>query len=167
MSYARVRTLLLGALAPLVLVACADQSLVGPLATPQDGQYANIEARAAEGTLYQLSVYATTFGTGAVLDAYVLDAFGAPATSGSAVFYYCSLHGNPAPSETCLTGGGHWIRYGSAGIIGSGPNQGHALMSFTESQPSGTTIGYRFKFSGQGSGIASAPGDNVADYTWP
>jgi len=40
-------------------------------------------------------------------------------------------------------------------------------MGFTESQPSGTTIGFRFKFSGQGSGIASAPGDNVADYTWP
>src|SRR5215207_5435837 len=167
MSCARVRTLILGALAPLMLVACADQSLVGPLATPQDGQYANIQARAAEGTLYQLSVYATTFGTGAILDAYVLDAFGAPATSGSVVFYYCSFHGNPAPSETCLTGGGRWSRYGSSGIIGAGAKQGHALLTFTESQPSGTTIGFRFKFSGQGSGIASAPSDNVADYTWP
>jgi hypothetical protein len=167
MSHSRVRTFIVSALAPFAFVACASESLVVPQATPQDVRYAITLARPAAGTLYQLSVYATTLGTGAVLDAYVLDAFGAPATSGTVAFYYCSLRGNPAPSETCLTGGGHWVRYGSAGIIDTGPNQGHALLGFTESPPSGTTIGFRFRYSGQGSGIASAPSDNVADYTWP
>src|SRR5215203_4843621 len=167
MPHFRFRAFIVGALAPFALLACAGESLVVPQATSQDVRYATILAQPADGTLYQLSVYATDFGTGAILDAYVLDAFSAPATSGSVVFYYCSLQGNPAPSETCLTGGGRWRRYGSSGIIGAGPNQGHALLTFTESQPSGTTIGFRFKFSGQGSGIASAPSDNVADYTWP
>lgn len=167
MPNSRFRTLIVGALAPLASVACAGESLVAPHATPQDVRYAAILARPAEGSLYQLSVYATTFGTGATLDAYVLDAFGAPATDGSATFYYCSLQGNPAPSGTCLTGGGRWARYGSAGIIDAGPNQGHALLGFSASQPSGTTIGFRFRYSGQGSGIASASSDNVADYTWP
>ena len=163
MPHSRFRAAIIAALAPFAFVACAGESLVAPYATPQDAQY----ARAAAGTLYQLSVYATTVGTGAVLDAYVLDAFGAPATGGTAVFSYCALRGNPAPSEACLTGGGHWARYGSAGIIPSGPNQGHALFGFTESQPTGTTIGFSFRYSGQRSGIASAPGDNTADYTWP
>jgi|SRR5215203_5163814 len=167
MPHSRFRAFIVGALAPFALLACAGESLVVPQATLQDVRYATIQARPADGTLYQLSVYATTIGTGAVLDAYVLDAFGAPATSGAVVFYYCSLRGNPAPSETCLTGGGHWVRYGSTGIIGTGPNLGHALLGFTESQPSGTTIGFSFRYSAQGSGIASAPSDNVADYTWP
>ena len=165
MSRSRIRTLVLAAVAPLAFGACADGSLVAPIAVPQDAQHARAQAAAA-GT-YQLTVYATTFGTGAVLDAYVLDAAGTPATSGTATFYYCSLRGNPAPSEACLTGAGRWARYGSAGIIPSGPNQGHALMGFTESQPSGTTVGFRYQFSGKGSGIASAWSDNVADYTWP
>jgi len=167
MPHSRFRTFIVGALAPFAFLACAGESLVVPRATPQDVRYATLQARPADGTLYQLSVYATTIGTGAVLDAFVLDAFGAPATSGAAVFYYCSIRGNPAPSETCLTGGGRWARYGSVGIIDIGPNQGHALMTFSESQPSGTTIGFSFRYSGQGSGIASAPSDNVADYTWP
>ena len=168
MSRSRFRTFIVGALAPFTMVACADESPVAPHATPTDVGYATIPARATEGTLYQLSVYATTGGTGAVLDAYVLDASGAPATSGTAVFSYCSFRGNPAPSGDLSHGWGTVrARYGSAGIIDAGPNLGHALMGFTESQPSGTTIGFSFRYSSQGSGIASAPGDNVADYTWP
>ena len=167
MPHSRFRTFIVGAVAPFAFVACAGESLVVPQATPQDVRHATILARPADGTLYQLSVYATTIGTGAVLDAYVLDAFGTPATSGSVTFYYCALQGNPAPSETGLTGGGHWVRYGSAPIIDSGPKQGHALMAYTESPPSGTTIGFSFRYIGQGSGIANAPSDNVADYTWP
>src|SRR5215203_164961 len=167
MPHSRFRAFIVGALAPFALLACAGESLVVPLATPQEVRYATILAQPADGTLYQLSVYATDFGTGAILDAYVLDAFGAPATGGSVTFYYCALQGNPAPSETCLTGGGRWVRWGSTSIIESGPNQGHVVMAFTESQPSGTTVGFSFRYIGQGSGIANAPSDNVADYTWP
>ena len=167
MSRSRFRTFIVGALAPFTMVACADESPVAPHATPTDVRYATIPARATEGTLYQLSVYATTGGTGAVLDAYVLDASGAPATSGTAVFSYCSFRGNPAPSETCLTGGGRWARYGSAGIIRCWSELGTRTDGLHQSQPSGSTIGFSFRYSSQGSGIASAPGDNVADYTWP
>jgi hypothetical protein len=163
----RFRTLIVGALAPFAFIACADGSLVAPQAASHDVQYATRSTHSAAIGNYQLSVYATEVGTGAVLDAYVLDASGNPATSGTAVFYYCSLRGNPAPSEACLTGSGRWARYGSAGIIPAGDKQGHALMGFTESQPAGTTVGFHFKFNGSGTGIASAWSDNVADYTWP
>ena len=99
MPHSRFRTFIVGALAPFAFLACAGESLVVPQATPQDVRYATILARPADGTLYQLSVYATTTGTGAVLDAYVLDAFGTPATSGGVIFSYCALRGNPAPSD--------------------------------------------------------------------
>lgn len=167
MRHSRFRTFIVGALAPFAFVACAEESLVAPQATSQNVPNEATLARAVEGSLYQLSVYATTLGTGAVLDAYVLDAFGAPATSGTVAFSYCSSRGNPAPSATCLTSEGHWVRYGSAGIIDIGPYQGHALLTYSQSQPSGTTIGFNFRYSGQGSGIASAQSDNVVDYTWP
>jgi hypothetical protein len=170
MPHSQLRTFIVGAVAPFAFIACADQSPVSPDATSHDVPYATILAQPINGTLYQLTVYATTVGTGAVLDAYVLDASGSPATSGAAAFYYCSLQGNPAPSEACLSGSGHWLRYGSAGFIHTdppGPKEGHALLEYTQSPPSGTTIGFRFRYVGQGSGIANAWSDNVADYTWP
>ncbi len=86
-------------LAAFALVACSDES---PIA-PNDVQNVTTLARGAtQGTLYQLDVRPA--GLGAVLDAYVLDAAGEPATDGTAVFYYCSLQGNPAPSTACVTG---------------------------------------------------------------
>lgn len=170
MPCSRFRNFIVGAIAPWAFIACADQSPVSPDATSDNASYAIVLAQPTVGALYQLTVYATTVGTGAVLDAYVLDASSSPATSGSVAFYYCSLQGNPAPSEACLTDSGHWVRYGSAGIIHTdppGPKEGHALLGYTESPPSGTTIGFRFRYIGQGSGIANAWSDNVADYTWP
>ena len=147
-------------LAAFALVACSDQS---PIA-PNDVQNVTPQANLVVGTYLQ-TVYATTVGRGAVLDAYVRDASGSPATSGTAVFFYCSRQGVPVPKGACLTGTGRWVRYGSAGIIPTGTNQGHALMGYTEPPPSGSTIGFRFRYT-QGTTIASRY-SNAADYTWP
>jgi hypothetical protein len=152
------------------LVACSEQDSLAPVITPHgvenpgDGQDVATLAGLPVGN-YLLTVYATTTGRGAVLDAYVRDASGNPATSGIAVFYYCSRQGKPTPRAACLTGSGRWVRYGSAGIISTGTKQGHALMGYTEAPPSGTTIGFRSRYM-QGSTIASGY-SNSANYTWP
>jgi hypothetical protein len=152
------------------LVACSEQDSLAPVITPHgvenpgDGQDVATLAGLPVGN-YLLTVYATTTGRGAVLDAYVRDASGKPATDGIAVYYYCSRQGNPAPAAACLTGSGRWVRYGSAGIIPTGVKQGHALMGYTEAVQSGATIGFRFRYT-RGSSIASRY-SNAADYTWP
>ena len=148
------------ALAPFAFTGCSERS---PLA-PNPSQNVTATAGLAVGS-YLLTVYATSAGRGAVLDAYVRDALGNPATSGIAVFYYCARQGVPAPRGSCLTGSGRWLRYGSAGIIPTGSKQGHALMGYTEAPPSGTTIGFRFRYT-RGSTIANGY-SNSANYTWP
>jgi hypothetical protein len=151
-------------LAPFAFTGCSDQSPIAPNAGPDGGQNVTTQAELVAGT-YLLTVYATSVGRGAVLDAYVRDASGNPATSGTAVFYYCSRQGVPAPRGACLTGSGNWVRYGSAGIIPTGTKKGHALMAYTEAPPSGTTIGFRFRYT-RGSTIASGYSNSV-NYTWP
>ena len=164
MPHNRLAAFIFAALAPFAFTGCSDQSPIAPDASLDGGQKVTPFAELATGT-YLLTVYATTAGRGAVLDAYVRDASGNPATNGIAVFYYCSRQGNPAPRAACLTGSGRWVRYGSAGIISTGTKQGHALMGYTEAPPSGTTIGFRSRYM-QGSTIASGY-SNSANYTWP
>lgn len=163
MSHRRHGRFLSTALVALSFIACSDRSPVGPDAIPENVESATTPSL-VQGT-YLLTVYATSFGRGAVLDAYVRDASGNPATNGIAVFYYCSRQGAPAPRGACLTGSGSWRRYGSAGIIPTGTKQGHALMGYTEAPPSGTTIGFRFRYA-RGTTIASGY-SNAANYTWP
>jgi hypothetical protein len=160
----RLAAFIFAALAPFAFTGCSDQSPIAPDASLDDGQKVTPFAELAVGT-YLLTVYATTAGRGAVLDAYVQNASGNPATSGMAVFDYCSRKGNPAPSAACLTGSGRWVRYGSAGIISTGAKQGHALMGYTEAVPAGATIGFRYRYT-RGSTIASGY-SNSANYTWP
>jgi len=108
----------------------------------------------------------TGSGLGVILDAYVTDAFGNPAQSGTAVFQFCSLGGKPAPSAGCDTGSGHWARWGSGGIIPSPSTlAGHALMTYDLVPPAGTTIGFRFKYLSDGSGIANGVSAG-ADHTF-
>jgi hypothetical protein len=167
MLHRRVAVSIFAALAPFAFSACSDQSPLGS-ETTSDNVESPMLARGAAGTLYQLEVYATQIGTGAVLDAYVLDASGNPATDGTAVFYYCSLRGNPTESADCVTGSGRWRRYGSVGFFPRPETDaalGHALLGYTEPPPSGTTIGFRFRYS-RGSTIASQF-SNTANYTWP
>ena len=150
--------------AAFAFVACTDQSPVAPNDTPEGLQTAIILAQPVEGT-YTLSFMPTSTGLGVVLVAYVTDASLAQAESGTAVFQYCSLHGNPAPSNDCDTGSGHWVLWGRAGIIPPpSPSVGFAFLTYDLVPTAGTTIGFRFRYFGQGNGIAngeSAPGDHT------
>jgi hypothetical protein len=144
-------------------VACADQSPVGPDGTSESQQYDPALAQPVEGT-YTMSFLPTGSGLGVILVAYVADASG-PAESGTAIFQYCALHGDPAPSADCDTGSGNWVPWGRAGILPP-PSQsvGFAFLTYDLAPTAGTTIGFRFRYTGQGSGIAngvSAPADHT------
>jgi len=165
MSHCHLTGFIFAALTPCAFIACADQSPVAPGAPSDGDQGVPVLALAVTG-IYTLTVYATTVGRGAVLDTYVTDASGHPATSGTVTFKYCSLQGVPAPRSACNTGSGKWMFWGSAGIIPTGPNKGHALMGYTEAPPAGTTIGFRSRYNSHGSSIASHL-SNSANYTWP
>ena len=147
-------------------VSCSDNPAVAPEVTGDGHAY---EARATQppaGT-YEMSFLPTSSGLGVILRGHVEDASGNPAQSGTVTFQYCSLRGVPAPSVNCDTRSGNWARWGSAAIIPSpSPFEGDALMAYDLAPPSGTTIGFRFRFTGRNSGIAdgmSAP----KDYTFP
>jgi hypothetical protein len=149
-----------------IFAACSDQSPLGSETAADDVESPTALARGAvAGTLYQLDVRVD--GLGATLDAYVLDAAGEPATDGVAVFYYCSLQGNPAPSTACVTGSGRWRRYGSVSFSprpATDPALGHALLAYDEAPSSGTTIGFRFRYT-RGTTIASQY-SNTDDQSW-
>jgi hypothetical protein len=153
-----VASALTAALAVGALVACSDQSPLAPHGTPEGLQSATTLAQPAKGT-YTLSFRPTSSGLGVILVAFVTDAFGNPATSGTAAFDFCTLNGKPAPSSDC-PGSGGWVRVVSAGIISCQPpctNTGFAFaVDANLVPPAGTTIGFHFRYLGQGSGIANA-----------
>jgi hypothetical protein len=136
--------------------ACSDQSPVAPSASTDGAQAVTIRAQSVLGT-YVLSVFSYTV-EGLALKAEVKDASSQPA-SGIVIFQYCSLHGHPAPSSECETGSGHWVNwfvaYNFTGEIS-------VLYGFA---PSGTTVGFRFQYIGQGSGTTSHP-SNTIDFTF-
>jgi hypothetical protein len=104
-----------------------------------------------------------------VSGANVADGFGAPAQGGLVTFQYCSYKGGPpndinradeAPSAACATREASWANLVSVPVNASGD----AYMNFGFVQIP-RTVGFRFKYTGQGSGIAngvSAP----SDFTW-
>jgi hypothetical protein len=166
-------TVVAGAIA---LVGCSDQSPVAP--TPNGGPAADVHAlaRAVAGS-YELSFYTSGLVPVSslpvfqelVLGAHVADASGAPAQGGLVTFQYCSYKGLPpnditradeAPSAACATNEAKWANLASVPVDASG----NAYMNFGfVSIP--RTVGFRFRYTGQGSGIAngvSAP----ADFTW-
>ena len=145
---------LTAALAAGALVACSDQSPLAPYGTPEGLQSATTLAQPAKGT-YTLSFRPTVSGLGVILVAFVTDASGNPATSGTAVFYFCTLDGKPAPSSDC-PGSGGWVHAVSAPIIPFSPNTGFAFAVDDDLvPPAGTTIGFHFRYLGQGNGIAN------------
>ena len=170
----------LAVIIPVVaLVACSDQSPVAP--SVDIGYSADVRAvaRAVSGS-YQVAFYVNgpgglqpvsslTVFQELILGAHVADASGAPAQGGSVTFQYCSYKGGPpndinrpdeAPSAACATREASWANLISVPVDGSG----NAYMNFGfVSIP--RTVGFRFRYTGQGSGIAngvSAP----SDFTW-
>ncbi len=63
---------------------------------------------------------------------------------------------------------GRWRRYGSVNFFlrsATDPALGDALLGYTEAPSSGTTIGFRFRYT-RGTTIASRY-SNLVDHTWP
>lgn len=111
-----------------------------------------------------------------ILRAFVADASGVPALSGTAVFEYCSYKGRPpndieradeAPKEACDAGLASWRRLRSLDVDAStcpGFGTGNACMNFGIVRIP-RDVGFRFRFSGRRRDID--PGVSAAaNFTW-
>lgn len=160
-------SLALSALAAFALVACSDQSPVAPRASPDGVQDVSTLARAVAGS-YELSFFATA--PELILQAHVFTESG-DAQGGRVTFQICLLRGGPTlqmvplPSSECESGGsGTWVHLATV-EMGTCPSlgSGYACIDFGVA-PSTATVGFRFRYVGQGGGIAngvSAPLDFV------
>jgi hypothetical protein len=180
----KLACLIVAVLVAGAFVACSDQSPVAPGATPDGVGNPSLLSQPAPGS-YDISFF--TSGTGGlvpvnslpvctvacpelILGAHVEDAAGDPAQGGAVIFQYCSLKGLPpndieradeAPSAACASGLGTWANLGSAVPVTA---SGDAYLDFGFVVIP-RTVGFRFRYLGQGSGIAngtSAP----EDFTW-
>ncbi len=171
-------TALIGAIA---LLGCANESSTAPaVATMATGESAQFAAAVAGS--YQLSfldhnlqpvssltVCSASSCPELILGAHVESAAGAPAQSGIVTFQYCSYKGLPpnditradeAPSSACANGSATWANLTNVPVNTSG----NAYMDFGIVMIP-RTIGFRFKYSGQKSGIASGV-SQPGDFTW-
>jgi hypothetical protein len=163
--FARLTT---GLLATFALAACStDRSVLEP-AADGDLQF----NRSVAGT-YELTFHTTgNFAIGAGVDsgsvgsevavrANVRDDVGNLATTGSVSFERCEVNGVYAPSADCLSGAGQWKRFHGVRVDRSG----YPPTVFGARCTSPRVVGFRFKYSGTGKGIAT--GMSVArDFTW-
>jgi hypothetical protein len=165
---------LLTVVGAFVLVACSDQTPVAPSLNAGAGDV-HVLARAALGS-YELSFYTNGLQPVSslpvfeelVLGAHVA-ASGVAAQGGLVTFQYCSLKALPpnditradeAPSAACATNDAKWANLLSVPVDGSG----NAYMNFGFAAIP-RTVGFRFKYTGQGSGIAN--GFSLPrDFTW-
>jgi hypothetical protein len=105
-----------------------------------------------------------------ILNAHIKeDSSGLPAQGGVAIFQYCSFKGLPpnditradeAPSAACETGSATWANLAALKVNESGDaylNFGIVLIP--------RTVGFRFKYIGQGSGIEKGTSTPM-DFTW-
>ena len=118
-----------------------------------------------------------------IFHAYVADSLGVPAMAGSVVFQICSRGGvrggsgagtDPQPSSACdIDGTAQWVRIYSplkvrawaGSCLPCLPNgTGNVCTGFGGVAHS-RTIGFRFKYSAQGSGIANGISE-AKDVTW-
>jgi len=134
-----------------VSVACADTSPVASSDPP------SFLSQPVPGS-YDLDFLWN--GLELVLLAHVEDAEGAPATGGAVTFQYCSYKGLPpnditqpdeAPSSACADGSGTWATLARVPVDASG-NAGLNFGAVTVVN----VIGFRYRYIGQGSGIANS-----------
>jgi len=187
----RTIAFIVATLATVALVACTGQSPVAPSPAATESLAASVApneshnvsplAHSVAGS-YELGFF-TSGPTGLepvqgplpvssvelVLGAHVENAVGAPAQKGAVSFQYCSYRGLPpnditradeAPSAACASGEATWKNLGRIGVDASG----NAYLNFGIVQIP-RTVGFRFQYSGQGSGIANAV-SAPADFTW-
>jgi hypothetical protein len=105
-----------------------------------------------------------------ILGAHVQSSSGAPAQSGAVAFEYCSYKGLPpndimradeAPSAACASGVARWKSLPATLTVDA---SGNAYLNFGIVQIP-RTVGFRFRYTGRGSGIANAV-SAPADFTW-
>jgi hypothetical protein len=105
-----------------------------------------------------------------VLKAHIADSLGKPAHRGLVIFQYCSLKGLPpnditrpdeAPKEACENGSATWANLGAFKVNTSGDaffDFGIVLIP--------RTVGFRFRYQGQGSRIPNGISDPPQNFTW-
>lgn len=160
----------------LTAAACAESSPVAPAPSAGTAQEVSFSAQSVPGC-YDLSfldnslqpVATLVVGQELILKAHVDNCSGSPAERGAVAFQYCSYRGLPpnditrpdeAPLAACESGDAMWRTLLTLKVNASGD----ALMNFGfVSIP--RTIGFRFKYQSQGSGIDSGV-SNPADFTW-
>ena len=143
-------------------VACSDQSPVAPGATPDGVGDLSLLAQPVEGS-YELELFLSRGEL--ILQAHVFTVSG-DAQGGRVAFQICLLKGGPTlqmvplPSSECDSGGsGNWVNLGTI-EMGTCPGlgSGYACIDFGTA-PSTATVGFRFRYLGQGSGIANGVSD--------
>lgn len=165
MSHHRLTALIYAVLASSPLLACSEQSLIGPGAALDGTVDPSLRLAAVPGS------YALDFsmsGPELILTAHVEDHLGNPAEGGVVTFQYCSLKGRPrndisqpdeAPISACADGSARWVTLGRIGIEEPiDPQQsptGNASLNFGVVQVV-NIIGFRYRYDGQRSGIADA-----------
>ena len=167
MSNWRVTTLVLAVSAAAFGGACSEQTpptAPSPSSQPVPGWYHLLFFREGETGLEPVTTLPVNDG-GLILGAHVV-----PAQGGAVVFQYCSYKGLPpndieradeAPSEACESGLATWTNLRAAIPVNA---TGDAFFDFGVVHIP-RTVGFRFRYLGQGSGLAngvSAP----ADFTW-
>ena len=166
------------------LAACSEQDSLAPVIAPHGVEHPGPLSRPAPGS-YELSfvsggqaVSTLPVCTESVcpilgLKAAVEDAAGAPAQSGTVTFQYCSLKGLPpndieradeAPKEACETGEGAWRNLGSVKVSLLDGSPHFPPLSFGAVLIP-RTVGFRFRYSSGGSGIANGVSE-AENFTW-
>jgi hypothetical protein len=181
MSPRNLASLTLSVLAAGAVVACSDQSPVTPGPTPDGLRGPGLLSRPIRGS-YDLSfvsggqeVSSLPVCTESVceelgLNASVDDVSGVPAETGSVIFEYCSFKGLPpndiqradeAPREACENGEGTWAHLITVKVDASGniPVVSFGVVFIAR------TVGFRFRYLGQGSGIANGVSE-PENFTW-
>jgi len=174
----------------VTLIGCSRQSPVAPSAAisssesnagPNTSAAATPLAQPAPGS-FELSFFIngptglqpvtslTVLSDELILGAHVANGSGTAATGGSVTFQYCSFKGLPpnditradeAPSSACDSGSAVWKNLGTVKVNGSGD----AFITFGIVQIP-RTVGFRFRYAAQGSGIANGVLQPPKDFTW-
>jgi hypothetical protein len=171
----------------LTVAACSNPSPVVPSSPSAAGAEVSAKPSAAAGT-YSLSFLARVNGVvqevtslpvssaELILRAYVAGSDGVPAQAGTVTFEYCSYKGRPpnditradeAPKEACDAGTAAWARLMSLAVYpGHCPplGAGYACMNFGIVRIP-RDVGFRFRYSSQGSSVASGTSD-ARNFTW-
>ena len=95
-----------------------------------------------------------------ILKAHVESSPNQPAQRGTVIFQDCELKNHPAPSAACDSGSGIWSVVFHLTVDASG----NAALDYG-SVSTRSTIGFRIRYIGQGSGIANGMSLS-ADVTW-